>query len=58
MGDAEEVARLIERIVTHPHPRLRYLIGTSAKKRYLLRRILPFKWYRRLVLHKAFGPLR
>ncbi len=57
-GDAEEVARLIERIVNHPRPRLRYLVGAAARKRYLIRRILPFKWYHRLVLHKAFGPLQ
>ncbi len=56
-GDAEDVARLIERIVNHPRPRLRYLIGTSARKRYLFRWILPFKWYRRLVLRKVFGSL-
>ncbi len=57
VGDAEEVARLIERIVNNPRPRLRYLISSAARKRYLVRRILPFKWYRRLVLRKVFGLL-
>ncbi len=57
-GNAEDVALLIERIVNHPRPRLRYLIGTSARKRYLLRQILPFNWYRRLVLQKVFGSLQ
>ena len=57
-GDAEDVARLIERIINQPRPRLRYLIGASGRLRYLLRSILPFKWYRRLVLHMAYGPLQ
>lgn len=57
-GDAEDVAGLIERIINQPRPRLRYLIGASGRLRYLLRSILPFKWYRRLVLHKTFGPLQ
>ncbi len=55
MGDAEDVARLMERIVEHPRPKLRYLIGKTARRHYFARRILPFRTYRRLLLRAAFG---
>ncbi len=55
IGDAEDVARLIERIVEHPRPKLRYLIGKTARRHYLARRILSFRMYRRKVLQAAFG---
>ena len=42
-GDTEGVARLIERSINQPRPRLLYLIGAYGRLRYLLRSILPFK---------------
>ncbi|MFQ6674629.1 MAG: short-chain dehydrogenase, partial [Fidelibacterota bacterium] len=55
MGDPETVAALMERIVNHPHPRLRYLIGGGARLRVLARRVLPFHWFAAVVRKKLFG---
>ncbi len=48
-GDARQVARLILRVAENPSPRLRYLVGNDAKARYLGKRLLPWKWYERLI---------
>lgn len=45
MGDPEDVAALIERIVKNPRPRLRYVIGPNARLRVFLRWVLPFSWF-------------
>ena len=49
MGDPEDVAILLERIVMNPSPKLRYLIGHNAKLRTFIRQVLPFSWYAALV---------
>ena len=54
-GDPEMVARLIERIINNPRPRLRYLIGMLARVRLLLERVLPWRWYSAVVRRIALG---
>jgi len=48
--DAREVAQLIRRIALNPNPSLRYMIGRDAKGLRILKRVLPWKRYERLVL--------
>lgn len=48
-ADAREVARLILRIAETPHPKLRYVAGTDAKVQLLLKNLLPWKTYEKLV---------
>jgi len=55
IGDPEEVAGLLERIVNHPRPRLRYMIGSAARLRFLAQRLLPSRWFAALVQRIAFG---
>lgn len=57
-GDPEDVARIIEKIIKDPKPRLRYVVGTATKLRLLARGILPFRWFAALVLRIAFGESR
>ncbi|UHA75529.1 SDR family oxidoreductase [Paenibacillus sp. 481] len=47
---ATEVAQCIVRIAGMSKPKLRYLLGKEAKIGQLLRRILPWKWYERILL--------
>lgn len=54
-GDAEVVARLIEKIIDTARPRLRYLIGGQARLRVLLRSVLPFSWLSKLMRRAMFG---
>lgn len=51
--DPRQVARLIARIARDPNPRLRYRIGMDAHAQYLLKRILPWKIYERMVIALA-----
>jgi hypothetical protein len=46
---AAAVARLIGRVSEDPNPKLRYVIGTDAKMTLLLRALLPWKRYEKLV---------
>jgi NAD(P)-dependent dehydrogenase (short-subunit alcohol dehydrogenase family) len=46
---AAAVARLIGRVADDPNPKLRYVIGTDAKMTLLLRALLPWKRYEKLV---------
>jgi NAD(P)-dependent dehydrogenase (short-subunit alcohol dehydrogenase family) len=48
-ADAREVSRLIVRIAQDPHPNLRYLIGKDAVRRKWVKKLLPWKFYERLV---------
>jgi len=52
-SDPREVARLIARVARDPRPRLRYRIGMDAHAQYLLKRILPWKIYERMVIASA-----
>ena len=55
MGNPEDVAKLIEKIVNNPRPRLRYPIGPRTRLRFFLRAILPFSWFASLVRKSLFG---
>jgi len=54
MGDADEVAALIVRLLTDPSPRLRHALGPGVKARLALRGALPFEAYGR-VMARVFG---
>lgn len=43
------VARAIASIVQDPNPRLRYLVGSDAKMQLAMKRILPWKWYEKVI---------
>lgn len=43
------VARAISAIAQDPNPRLRYLVGRDAKVQLAMKRILPWKWYEKMV---------
>jgi NAD(P)-dependent dehydrogenase (short-subunit alcohol dehydrogenase family) len=47
--DPIEVARLIVEIARNPNPKLRYLVGTDAKIQLAMKRILPWKWYEKVI---------
>ncbi len=49
-ADPDVVARAIARIANDPNPRLRYVIGRDAVTRMMLRAVLPWNIYERLVL--------
>jgi NAD(P)-dependent dehydrogenase (short-subunit alcohol dehydrogenase family) len=43
------VARAIAAIAQDPNPRLRYLVGRDAKVQLAMKRMLPWKWYEKMV---------
>jgi hypothetical protein len=47
--DPVKVARLIASIAQDPNPRLRYLIGPDARIQLVLKRMLPWNWYEKVV---------
>jgi NAD(P)-dependent dehydrogenase (short-subunit alcohol dehydrogenase family) len=47
--DPIEVARLIASVAQDPNPKLRYLVGNDAKMQLALIRILPWKWFEKLI---------
>jgi NAD(P)-dependent dehydrogenase (short-subunit alcohol dehydrogenase family) len=51
--DPIEVARLVVRIAQDPNPTLRYLVGPDAHVQLWMKRILPWKWFEKLMA-KAF----
>jgi len=48
-ADPIAVARLIVAIAQNPNPRLRYLAGRDAKFQLAMKRILPWKWYEKVI---------
>ncbi len=48
-ADPREVAQLILRIAQNPHPRLRYVAGKDAKMQLMLKNVLPWRRYEKLV---------
>lgn len=48
-ADPIAVARTIVAIAQNPHPRLRYLVGRDAKIQLAMKRILPWKWYEKVI---------
>jgi NAD(P)-dependent dehydrogenase (short-subunit alcohol dehydrogenase family) len=47
---ADHVARLVHRCLTHPRPPIRKTVGRDALVAAALRRILPEKWFDRVIL--------
>ncbi len=47
--DPMEVARKIVEIAQDANPKLRYLVGSDAKIQLTLKRILPWKWYEKVI---------
>ena len=43
------VARAIAEIAQDPNPRLRYLVGRDAKMQLAMKRLLPWKWYEKVI---------
>src|SRR5581483_1500216 len=50
-ADPGAVARTIVDIAQDPNPRLRYLVGRDARMQLAMKRILPWKWYEKLIAH-------
>jgi NAD(P)-dependent dehydrogenase (short-subunit alcohol dehydrogenase family) len=48
-ADPMEVARVIVRVAQDPNPKLRYLVGRDAKTQLVLKRLLPWKWYEKII---------
>lgn len=48
-ADPIVVARAIVRIAQDPNPKLRYLIGRDARMQLAMKRLLPWKWYEKLI---------
>lgn len=49
LGDAQEVADLVTRLLDEPRPRLRYPLGPGVRARLLARAALPFAGYEKLM---------
>lgn len=47
--DPREVARLIARVADDPNPKLRYLVGRDAYLQVILKSLVPFSLYERLI---------
>ncbi len=48
-ADPIAVARTIVAIAQNPNPKLRYLVGRDAKIQLAMKRILPWKWYEKMI---------
>lgn len=48
-ADPAEVARVIARVAQDPNPKLRYLVGRDAKTQLVMKRLLPWKWYEKVI---------
>jgi len=55
VGDPEDVAILIEKIIKRKKNKIRYLAGAQAKIRVGLRSILPFNWFSKIILKITMG---
>ena len=49
-GDPMEVAKKVVAIAQTKHPRLRYVIGKGTRSTILLKNMLPWKWWEKIVL--------
>lgn len=47
--DAREVAKLIAKIVAHPNPKLRYVIGPDAHIQLMLKAVMPWRIYEKMI---------
>jgi NAD(P)-dependent dehydrogenase (short-subunit alcohol dehydrogenase family) len=48
-ADPAEVARVIARVAQDPNPKLRYLVGRDARTQLIMKRLLPWKWYEKVI---------
>jgi len=48
-ADPMTVARLIAAVAQNPNPKLRYLVGRDAKIQLAMKRILPWKWWEKMI---------
>jgi NAD(P)-dependent dehydrogenase (short-subunit alcohol dehydrogenase family) len=48
-ADPMAVARTIVAIAQNPRPRLRYLVGGDAKIQLVMKRVLPWRWYEKVI---------
>jgi len=48
-GDPLEVARVVARVAQDPSPKLRYLVGRDARIQLISKRLLPWKWYEKVI---------
>ena len=48
-ADPAEVARVIARVAQDPNPKLRYLVGRDARTQVVMKRLLPWKWYEKVI---------
>jgi len=48
-ADPIAVARAIAAIAQNPNPKLRYLVGRDAKIQLVMKRLLPWKWWERMI---------
>jgi NAD(P)-dependent dehydrogenase (short-subunit alcohol dehydrogenase family) len=48
-ADPMVVARTIVAIAQNPRPRLRYLVGGDAKIQLVMKRVLPWRWYEKVI---------
>ena len=55
VGDPENVAIIIEKIIKRKKNKLRYLVGSQAKIRVWLRSVLPFSWFTKIILKLVMG---
>lgn len=49
MGDPQEVADLMARLLTEPNPKLRYALGPTVQARLLLQKTMPFEVIERIL---------
>jgi hypothetical protein len=45
---AEDIARVVHKILTVRRPRLHYMVGFKFKLMLALRNMIPFEWYERI----------
>ena len=55
VGDPEDVAIIIEKIIKRKKNKIRYLAGSQAKTRVWLRSLLPFNWFSKIILKLTMG---
>jgi len=48
-ADPIEVARVIVRVAQNPNPKMRYLVGRDAKTQLVMKRLLPWKRYEKVI---------
>jgi len=57
MGNPEDVAALIQKVVNTKRPKLRYVIGGQSRLRLILRALLPDYTFARIMHKRLFGEL-